>query len=121
MLSVKNTTNLNYNDPAFEKIKSRILGKEYELSLVLCADTLIKKLSLQYKGNLKHTNVLSFPISDSEGEIFINIREAQRKYKNESKKHILFLFIHACLHLAGEKHSKKMEHLEDKLCKEFIS
>ncbi len=108
MLSVKNTTNLKPKIK-FEVIKNEILGKHYELSLVLCANTMMRRLSTEHKGNTKHINVLSFPISDSEGEIFINL------YNGDT----LHLFIHACLHLGSYSHSEEMQKLEDKFIQKF--
>ncbi len=106
MLDIRNTTKKRPK-VAFIDIKNAILGKQYELSLVLCGKYLMRRLSIEHKGNAKHTNVLSFPISDSEGEIFINVHESN----------VTLLFIHACLHLKGLQHGEKMEKLEDKYLK----
>lgn len=108
MLAIRNTTKIKPRTD-FEVIKNAILGKRYDLSLVLCADTMMRRLSTEHKGNTKHTNVLSFPISESEGEIFVNLRQAN----------ILHLFIHACLHLKGFSHGAEMEALESNLMKKF--
>lgn len=108
MFSLKNTTKSNPRIK-FEEIKNVILGKRYELSLVLCGLHLMRRLSMEHKGNTKHTNVLSFPIDKNEGEIFINVHE----------KNITHLFIHACLHLSGLTHGEAMEKLEDKYLNKF--
>ena len=107
-ISIKNTTKKRPR-VAFLDIKDAILGKRYELSLVLCGKDLMKRLSVEHKGNTKHTNVLSFPIDQSEGEIFINVHEPN----------IAHLFIHGCLHLKGYAHGEEMEKLEDKYLKKF--
>ncbi len=106
----------------FVLIANAILPKDYELSVVLIADKLGKKLNQKYKNRNYPTNVLSFPLSKSSGEIFINIRKAQReakKFNHSTIKHIKYLFIHGCLHLTGYKHGKSMELLEQKYLKKF--
>ncbi len=108
MFETRNTTKKRPR-VAFSDIKDCILGKRYELSLVLCGKHLMHRLSVEHKGNTKHTNVLSFPISDSEGEIFINVHEGDTAH----------LFIHACLHLKGLTHGETMENLEDKYLQRY--
>lgn len=97
-------------DKKFKKIKDDILGKEYELSLVFAKDSLMKKLNLTYRKKNKSTNVLSFSLSENEGEIFI---------RESDKKDALFLFIHSLLHLKGYEHCAKMEIQEDILMKKY--
>ena len=106
----------------FEAIKNAILGKHYELSLVLMADTMARRLSKEFKGNTQHTNILSFPIDERNGEIFLNVRRAAREarsFGHTPKEHITFLFIHGCLHLSGLEHGKEMERQEVKFLKRF--
>ena len=117
MLHTHNTTNTNPRIP-FEKIAADLLGSPYELSLVLMADTLARKLNKKFKKKNNPTNVLSFPYTKNEGEIFLNIRRAERdakKYGHTPREHITFLFIHGCLHLKGHTHSPNMEKQEEKL------
>lgn len=107
----------------FEKIRRAILGTSYQLSLVLIGDALAKKLNREHKNKNTPTNVLSFPLSDTEGEIFINVRRAQRdakKFGHTPTQHIAFLFIHGCLHLKGHVHGERMEKKEEALLKKFI-
>lgn len=58
------------------------------------------------------SNVLSFPLSKTSGEIVI-CKSAAKPYTLE------FLFIHGLLHLKGYKHGGIMEHEEAKLVKKF--
>jgi probable rRNA maturation factor len=107
----------------FANIKREILGDSYELSLVLIGDRLGTRLNAEYKKEHIPTNVLSFPISKSEGEIFLNVRRAQRdakKWDLTEREYIAFLFIHGCLHLTGQTHSKKMECTEEKLLTKLL-
>jgi len=106
----------------FADIANTILPKDYDLSLVLIGDALGKRLNKEYKGRDYPTNILSFPLSETEGEIFINVRRAERdakKFNNGKVQHIQYLFIHGCLHLAGHQHGSKMDALEQKYLKQF--
>ncbi|MFH0803703.1 MAG: rRNA maturation RNAse YbeY [Candidatus Tagabacteria bacterium] len=111
MLSITNLTLRRVPKIPFQKIKEEVLGKKYELSLVLAGNALMKKLNTEYRHKNKIASVLSFPLSKKEGEIFINLSQ---------KKHSpLFLFIHALLHLKGLEHSVKMKRQEQELMKRY--
>ena len=90
------------------KLKNKILGKNYELSLVFAGDTLMRRLNRTYRGKDKSTNVLAFPISKNLGEIFINPSRA-RPFG------VKFLFIHEVLNLKGMRHGAKMDKLEKQI------
>lgn len=90
----------------------------YELNITFCTDTLSQKFNNTYRKKNKPTDVLSFPLDDSSGEIFINIDAVRRNHeshKHTVSEHILFLFIHGCLHLKGFEHGSRMEDEEDRL------
>lgn len=93
----------------WKKIKNEVLGKEYDLSIVFAGNALMKKLNKTYRKKPEAANVLSFPLSRKEGEIFINKKLAKQK------DYIDYLFIHSLLHLKGFKHGKKMEKEEKKI------
>ena len=106
----------------FAEIATAILHNDYDLSLVLIGDALGKRLNQEHKGRDYPTNILSFPLSTDSGEIFINVRRAERdakKFSHTPKEHVQYLFIHGCLHLAGYPHGSKMERLEEKYMKRF--
>ena len=114
-LHIKNTTKGKLPRLPFEDIKNEVLGKKYELSLVFIGDKLSKKLNNEYRKKNKPTNILSFPLSNTEGEIFINYRLAQReakKYNRKFSEFIGFLLIHGFMHLKGFQHSSRMEEQE---------
>ena len=98
-----------------EEIKADILGKRYELSVVFIGKKDIKSLNKKYRKKNEATDVLSFAISDKIGEIFICSEIAKKKAKSFSmtfKNYLLFLVIHAILHLKGMRHGSKMEGYE---------
>ncbi len=113
-LDIRNTTKGATRAP-FARVASGILGPTYQLSLVLCGDTLAQKMNATYCRKTYKPNVLSFPLSKSEGEIFLNLAKAGREAKSEGitlTERVTYLFIHACLHLKGLPHGTKMDSLE---------
>lgn len=122
MFAVTNTTRHSPKVP-FARIKKAILGAPYELSLALVGDARARALNRTHKGKDTPTDVLSFPYERDSGEIIINVRRAARDarhYGNTHDEHIGFLFIHGCLHLAGERHGARMERKEDELFARFF-
>lgn len=108
----------------FEHIAHEILPKEYELSLVICADALARRLNRAYRAKGGAANVLSFPLGDTEGEVFLNVRTAAREARSlrvSSRYRIIHLFIHGLLHLKGLRHGRTMERTEEKLLRAFSS
>ncbi len=103
-------------------MKNEVLGTDYELSLVFASKTVLKNLNGTYRGKNEPTDILSFPLSDSEGEIYINLEEARKeskKFNREFKNFIGFLFIHGLTHLKGFVHGSTMERQEIKFRKKF--
>lgn len=111
MFQITNLTKRKTPKIPWRKIKEEVLGKKYDLSIVLADGQLMKRLNRVYRKKNKAASVLSFPLSKKQGEIFINLGQ-----KNHSP---LFLFIHALLHLKGFKHSAKMKLQEEKLRKRY--
>jgi probable rRNA maturation factor len=106
----------------YEEMKKAILGSDYDLSLVFVGDTISKRLNSSWRGKDRPTNILSFPLSESSGEIFINLPLCEREVKKSGEKlhtWISKLFIHGLLHLKGMQHGDTMERAEIKFCKKF--
>lgn len=102
----------------FTKLKNTVLRRNYELSLVFIDSAHSKRLNRTYRGKNKPTNVLSFPLSNNFGEIFIDLVTAKkeaRKFGMSFKTFVTFLFIHAVLHLKGMRHGATMEKAEQQL------
>jgi probable rRNA maturation factor len=110
--------------PAFpyQEIKEAILGKSYNLSLTFVGTARAKTLNTLYRQKTYVPNVLSFPLDDKTGEIYIcpEIAYPEAKEFSLSKNgYIAFLFIHGLLHLKGYDHSDTMEDLEQRYLKRF--
>ncbi len=121
-MEIKNTTKKKTPVISFNKIKQFVLNEDYELSLVFIGDKLSRKLNKQYRKIGRPTNILTFPLSKDEGEIFINLNLAKKqsfRFDKSYNKFIGFLFIHGLLHLKGYEHSSKMEGEEERIRKKF--
>ncbi len=100
-----------------------MLGKSYELSLVMANDALSRKLNHLYRGKKGGANVLSFPLSKISGEIYLNpeaVRREHTMYGMSERACMLYFFIHACLHLAGLTHGSTMERKEREILRRFL-
>ena len=122
MVTIQNVARQNIPSIPFEKIAESVLGKSYDLSVVLCGERRIRNLNKKYRGKDNNTNILSFPISKNTGEIFLNSRQISKEspqFGNKIRKHFAYIFIHGLLHLKGFKHSSKMETEEQKILRRF--
>ena len=124
-----------HNSPQlpFERIAAAALPKGYQLSLVICGDKLAQRMNKEYRlpalraaqragKKTYRPNVLSFPLSQKEGEIFLNIRKAAREARRmgiSTNARIAHLFVHGCFHLAGHRHGDRMDTLEKKVLRNF--
>lgn len=119
---IKNNTKGKLPNLPFVDIKNFVLGNEYELSLVFIGSTLSKRLNRERRGMNKPANVLSFPLTKTSGEIFIDIGHATKqstRFKTTPIKFIGLLFIHGLHHLKGFEHGSKMEAGEELARKKF--
>lgn len=120
--TLNNTTKAKLPRLAFSDMKNAVLGKAYVLSLVIVPPSVIKKLNARYRGKNIPTDILSFPLSKNEGEMFICLSEARKeasKFNRKFENFVAFLFIHGLAHLEGFDHGSKMESEEIKFRKQF--
>lgn len=106
----------------FGNMKNAVLGKKYELSVVFVGPKEIQKLNLIYRNKDYPTDILSFPVSKSVGEIFICKQKADQKskeYGREKINFLYFLFIHGLVHLKGFEHGSRMDKEEEKFRRKF--
>jgi len=114
-------------------------SKQIELSISLVSNAQMKKINLQFRGQNKATNVLSFPFLDEAkirkngllkhienfdyvmlGDIVLSLEIIEKEAllaKKSLKEHISHLLLHGILHLLGHDHeneqdAKVMEKLE---------
>jgi len=106
----------------YQQIKDDILGKKYAVSLAFIGTERAKSFNVTYRKKGYIPNVLSFPLTEDVGEIFITpiiARKEAHKFNMTPEGYIGFLFVHACLHLQGLDHGKIMEKAEKKYCKKY--
>lgn len=118
----ENTTLASVPRVDFHSIKDAILGKGYELSLTIIDAAKMKALNLTYRDKNHATDILSFPLSENEGEIYICPTDSEKEAKKFERTYdnfIVFLFIHGCTHLKGFDHGGTMERLEVTYRKKF--
>lgn len=106
----------------FEDLAQTILPPKYELSLVICGDALARRINTINRQKTYSPNVLSLPLDSLEGEIFLNLRKAEREARQEgvsTRARLALLYVHGLYHLAGYDHGPKMESLEEKILRQF--
>jgi probable rRNA maturation factor len=121
-LTITRKTSGSIPDVNFLNIKNHILGKSYELSLVFPDTVESIKLHKKFKSKNDPVNILSFPLSNTEGEIFITLSQARReckKWNMHYHQYLTYLCIHGCTHLRGLDHGSEMDTLEKKYCSYF--
>jgi ssRNA-specific RNase YbeY (16S rRNA maturation enzyme) len=62
-------------------IKEKILGKKFNVNLIYCSPKKSQELNKTYRDKDYPTNILTFPLSDTEGEIYICRSIARKGYK----------------------------------------
>lgn len=115
-------TTRTYPKLPYGKIAAAILGAEYEISLTFLGETKAQQLNIESRNKDYIPNVLSFPLTDTVGEVYITPAVAKREASAAGMTYTtytLFLFIHGCLHLKGYDHGTKMTALEKKYLKQF--
>jgi probable rRNA maturation factor len=127
LIELKNLTIVRKKGPIpeipYKDIKEKILGKNYDLTVIFCTPQESKERNATYREKDYATNILSFPLSDTEGEIYISLSIARKdaaKFSMSYSKFLHLLFVHGCLHLKGLDHGSTMEALEEKYLTTFF-
>lgn len=112
----------NIPEAPYLAMKEKILGKKYDLTIVFCTPQESQERNNTYREKDYATNILSFPLSDSEGEIYISlsvVRKGAKEFDMSYPKFLHLLLAHGMLHLKGLDHGSTMEGLEDTYLKQF--
>ena len=121
-LNINNETKHKLPKVEFKAIAREILGDNYILNVVIVTPNKIKKLNTIYRNKEIPTDILSFPISKYEGEMYICVEETKKeavKFERSYENFFPFLFIHGCVHLKGYDHGAIMESIEAEARKKF--
>jgi rRNA maturation RNase YbeY len=122
VLDIRTFIRIPWSTKGYADVVRHILGDSYTLSLVLIGETRARRLNRECRGKDYVANVLSFPLDQNSGEVFLTIPRIMREAKRfglSPEGHAKFLLIHACLHLKGYSHGSTMERAEDSLVKLF--
>ena len=117
-----NETKAKMPQAIFRRMKDVVLGKKYELSVVIVSAEKIRELNRRWRDMDKPTDILSFPLSETEGEIYINPHMTKKeapKFDRTYDNFLLFLFIHGLVHLKGYDHGVIMESIEKRFRNKF--
>ena len=120
--SITNKTKDTLPRVPFALMKDKVLGKNYNLSLVFIGETKSRQLNNTYRGKNKPTNILSYQLDKNNGEIFITPKVLKREMKKFGRNYdnfTAFLFIHGLLHLKGMTHGSTMEKAEEIFRRKF--
>lgn len=120
---VINSTVLKYpKQLPYREIKHELLGSNYHLSLNFIGRDRAQTLNEQYRQKNYVPNVLSFPLDEAHGEIYICPTASNREAESfglSQPGYIAYLFIHGILHLKGHDHGPKMDKLEQQYLRSF--
>ncbi|OGF80651.1 hypothetical protein A2W48_01090 [Candidatus Giovannonibacteria bacterium RIFCSPHIGHO2_12_44_12] len=112
MLSIVKISKAKIPKLPYPATMKKVFGEKYNLELVFATPSMMKKI---YK---KNTNVLSFNLSENQGQIFLEpnlIKKEAPLYSRGFRDHLWALYIHGLLHLRGFVHGRRMEIMERKL------
>ncbi len=121
-VEISKTTNGKLPRLPFERIKNTALSPKYKLSLVFAGSKRMRNLNRSYRKKDYTPNILSFPLSRLEGEMFINpdrVSIEAKLYGMNKRKYIAYLFIHGLLHLKGMAHGATMDRKEREVLRHF--
>lgn len=114
---ITNTTKHTAPNLPYSQIQEKLLGKKYELSLIFIGEKRARALNKKHRDKDYIPNVLSFPLDNTIGEIYIclpRMNQESKKFDLTPEGTLLMLFIHGVLHLKGYEHGDAMERLERK-------
>jgi len=112
----------SYPKHPYAEMKDAILGKSYALSLTFVGEKRARDLNKIYRNKTYVPNVLSFPLSNNAGEIYISPKVAAREahaFGLSPRGYVGYLFIHGLLHLKGYPHGATMDKAEKKYSARF--
>jgi rRNA maturation RNase YbeY len=106
----------------FEAMKDAVLGKSYDLSVVIVSSNISRTLNSEHRGKDAPTDILSFPLEKKAGEIYLDLALCKKKAKEFDRSfdnYLEFVFIHGLVHLKGFDHGSTMERIEKRFRRHF--
>ena len=121
-LSITNETKGKLPRLPFLDLKNAILGKKYEQNIAYLTQNKTKKFNIAYRQKDYATDILSFPLTKTSGEIILCPKIVAKKaaeFGMTEKKYNVFIVIHGMLHLKGYEHGSRMERAEKVYLRRF--
>lgn len=121
-IEITNETKGKLPSLPFLELKNAILGKKYSLSIAYVSPAKMKKMNSTTRGKDYATDILSFELSKTSGEIILCPKIIEKKapdFGMTIKKYNLFIVIHGMLHLKGYAHGSRMERAETLFLRRF--
>jgi|GEM_PF-787404 len=100
--------------------KDAVLKKKYELSITCVGVKAMQEINKKHRELDKPTDILSFPIDETIGEIYLCFDMIEKKAKVfniSTKEYTEYVILHGMIHLLGHDHGEKMDALERKFTK----
>lgn len=122
-VSIVSFVTTSYDEPLFRSICEYVLPQSYTLSIVICDSKKARAINKAYRNKTYTPNVLSFPLTTTAGELFLNLHVADREassFKHSIPYHRAYLLIHGLLHLCGYTHGGTMEKEERRILAHFF-
>ena len=120
MVSLKKLAGVSAPRIPYKIISDEIVGVNFDLSIVFVDEDESRRLNFEYRKVDSPTNILSFPLDESSGELVFNTKLSTREAKAlkiDLRSYLTYLFIHGLLHLKGHDHGPKMTKEETTLVK----
>lgn len=121
LFSIESTIK-SYPSHPYQEIKDAVVGKRYSVTLTFLGPARAKALNIATRKKDYVPNVLSFPLDDTAGEVYICPATARLQAKDFNlsiEGYVAYLFIHGLLHLKGHDHGDTMDALERRFLKKF--
>lgn len=113
-LSVNNLTRTPVRVSLLKKAHARV-APALDVSVVLIGSATAKRLNKSLRKKTYTPNVLTLPLSKKSGEVYLcpqQIKKDMKTFALAFDDCVLFMFIHALLHLKGLPHGATMEREE---------
>jgi probable rRNA maturation factor len=123
-LQIINKTKGKLPSLPFAELKKEILGEGYTLSVAFVGAKKSRELNRNYRSKDRSTNILSFSLSKTAGELVLCpavIKKETKKFGKNFHDLLGFLVIHGMLHLKGRRHGSIMEKEETKYDEKYFS
>lgn len=97
-----------------------VLGRDFDLSVAYVTRATMRRINRERRGKDSATDILSFPLSKTAGEILICLPEVvthAEVWGTTPTQYLPYLFIHGLVHLKGHDHGAIMDREEKKYCR----